>query len=106
MYVLGILKEARNADAEPAYAAEHQAFIGSLIKRNAVLLGGSFADVIDDASAAYLLRCADLDEARRIAAKDPYVVNEVVRPRCVAWELVGINPDAIDDSAVIRSEDV
>jgi uncharacterized protein YciI len=105
VYVLVILKKGRNADAEPLYAAEHQAFISSLIKRNAVLLGGAFADAVDDAFAAYLLRCDDVEEARRVAAEDPLVVNEVVRPLCVAWELVGVNPDAIDRSSVIRPED-
>lgn len=106
MYVLVILKDGRNADAEPLHAAAHETFISSLIKRNVVLLGGAFADAVDDAFAAYLLRCDDVDEARRIAAEDPLAVNDVVRPMCVAWELVGVNPDAIDRSAVIRPQDV
>jgi uncharacterized protein YciI len=106
VYVLVILKDGRNADAEPLHAAAHETFISSLIKRNAILLGGAFADAVDDAFAAYLLRCDDVEEARRIAAEDPFAVNDVVRPLCVAWELVGVNPDAIDRAAVIRPEDV
>ena len=106
MYVLVILKDGRNADAEPLHSAAHETFISSLIKRNAILLGGAFADAVDDAFAAYLLRCDDVEEAQRIAAEDPFAVNDVVRPLCVAWELVGVNPDAIDRSAVIRPQDV
>jgi hypothetical protein len=29
-----------------------------------------------------------------------------VRPECVEWELVGINPEAIDPAAVVRPDDV
>ena len=78
MYVLVILKDGRNAEAKPLHAAAHETFISSLIKRNVVLLGGAFADAVDDAFAAYLLRCDDVDEARRIAAEDPLAVNDVV----------------------------
>ena len=106
MYVLVILKDGAKADAKLLHAAAHEAFISSLIKRNVVLLGGALADAVDGANAAYLLRCDDVHAARRIALEDPFVVNEVVRPMCVAWELVGVNPDAIDRSAVIRPEDV
>jgi uncharacterized protein YciI len=105
-YVLVILRRGGNADDEPAHAAAHERFIDSLIERNLVLLGGGFAELIDDIDGAYLLRCNGLEEARRIVATDPYVVHDVVRPVCVVWELVGINPDAIDEAAVIRPEDI
>jgi uncharacterized protein YciI len=105
-YVLVILRGGENADADQVHAAEHEQFISSLIKRNAVLLGGSFAEAIDDAYAAYVLRCGGVEEARRIAAADPFVLHGVVRPECVEWELVGINPEAIDASAIVRAEDV
>ena len=106
VYVLVILKEGRNADAKPLHAAAHEAFISSLIKRNVVLLGGTFTDAVENAFAGYLLRCDEVDEARRIASEDPFAVNDVVSPMCVAWELVGVNPEAIDRSAVIRPRDV
>jgi hypothetical protein len=67
-----------------------------------VLLGGGFAKAVDDADGAYLLRCDSLEEAREVAAADPYAVHDVFRPECVVWELVGINPDAIDVAAVLR----
>lgn len=105
-YVLAILRRGRNADDERLYAEAHERFIDSLIERNLVLLGGGFAELIGDAHAAYLLTCSGVEEARRIAATDPYVVHDVVRAECVVWELVGINPEAIDAAAVLRPEDV
>ena len=59
-----------------------------------------------DADGAYLLRCGSLEEARELVATDPYVSNDVVRAEPVVWELVGINPDAIDAAVVLRSEDL
>jgi uncharacterized protein YciI len=105
-YVLVILRRGANADNQQAYATAHERFIDSLITRNLVLLGGGFAESIDDAGAAYLLRCSGVEEARQIAAADPYVDHDVVRAECVVWELVGINPAAIDAAAVLRPEDV
>jgi uncharacterized protein YciI len=105
-YVLVILQHGGNADDERLHADAHERFIDSLIERNLVLLGGGFAEVVDDADGAYLLQCASLEEAREVAAADPYAVHDVVRPECVVWELVGINPDAIDVAAVLRPEDV
>jgi hypothetical protein len=43
-----------------------------------------------------VLRCAGVAEACEIVAGDPLVVNGVARARCVAWELVGIDTEAID----------
>jgi hypothetical protein len=53
---------------------------------------------VQDARAAYLLRCEDVEEARAIAGRDPLTVHGVMRPPCVQWELVGVNPAAIDPS--------
>jgi uncharacterized protein YciI len=105
-YVLVILRGGDEADDEHLHAAAHEEFISSLIKRNLVLLGGAFAAPSDDIHAAYLLRCGSIEEARAIAAEDPFVTNDVVRPECVEWELVGVNPDAIDPDAVVRPQDV
>ena len=105
-YVLVLLRAGGNADDESAHADAHEAFISSLIRRNLILLGGALAEPVDDVYAAYLLRCEGAHEAREIAAEDPFVVNDVLRPHCVDWPLVGINPDAIEDSAVVRPEDI
>jgi uncharacterized protein YciI len=105
-YVLVLLRRGANADDEPAHAEAHERFIDSLITRNLVLLGGGFAEDVDDTEGAYLLRCGSLEEAREIAGTDPYAVHNVVRQELVIWELVGINPEAIDAAAVIRPQDV
>jgi uncharacterized protein YciI len=105
-YVLVILRGGANAENDQLHAPAHERFINTLIKQNVVLLGGAFAEAVDDAYAAYVLRCSGVEEARAIAAADPLVIHGVVRPECVLWELVGINPDAIDASAVVRPEDV
>jgi uncharacterized protein YciI len=105
-YVAVFFKEGPNMADERVYAGAHEEFVSSLIRRNVVLLGGAFSHDVDGAWAAYVLRCQNPEEARAIAAEDPFVVNGVMRPVCVQWQLVGINPDAIDDEAVIRSDDV
>jgi uncharacterized protein YciI len=105
-YVLVILRGSGNIEGDQLHAPAHERFIDSLIKRNVVLLGGAFAESVDDAYAAYVVRCRGIDEARRIAAEDPLVLHDVVRPTCVEWELVGVNPDAIDASAIVHPEDV
>jgi uncharacterized protein YciI len=105
-YVLVILRRGGNADDQRLHAHAHERFIDSLIERNLVLLGGGFAEAVDDLEAAYVLRCGGLEEAREIVATDPFVINDVARPEPVVWELVGINPDAIDAAAVLRPEDI
>jgi uncharacterized protein YciI len=101
-YVLVILRAGSRSDDEQLHAAAHERFITSLIERNLVLLGGAFASRFDDVYAAYVLHCDGVAEARALAADDPFVVGDVARPECVEWQLVGINPDAIEDSAVLR----
>jgi uncharacterized protein YciI len=105
-YVVVMLHGGGNTDDERLHADEHERFIDSLISRNLVLLGGGFANPIGDAWAAYVLCCSDIDEARRITEKDPFVAHGVLRPELTEWRLVGINPEAIDAAAVVRPRDV
>lgn len=104
--MLVILRGGANAHDDDVHAAAHNDFISSLISRNLVLMGGAFADAVGDAYAAYVLRCSGVDEARTIAGDDPFVLHDVVRPECVEWELVGVNPEAIDPATILRPEDV
>ena len=101
MYVLVVLRAGEALGDENVYAAEHERFVDSLIDRNVVLLGGGFAEPVADAGAAYVLRCADVDEARRIAGRDPFVVHGVMRADVTEWRLVGINTEAIDAAVVV-----
>jgi uncharacterized protein YciI len=81
----------------------HEEFVDSLIARNLVLLGGELE--LGTAFAAYVLR-ASLADAESIVAEDPLVVAGVAQPRFVPWELVGVNPDAIDEVLIVRPGDI
>jgi uncharacterized protein YciI len=102
-YVLVILRRGSRFAEAPLHAPAHERFISNLIKRNVILLGGELEEPVGEA--AYVLR-RTLEEARAIADADPFVEHDVMRPACVEWRLVGINPDAIDDAAVIRPADI
>jgi uncharacterized protein YciI len=102
VYVLVMLRRGPNAAGDQLHTAAHEEFISSLIRENRVLLGGSFATAVDDADAAYVLACSDVEEARRIAAEDPLAEHGVVSPDCVEWQLVGVDSDAIDPADLIR----
>jgi uncharacterized protein YciI len=99
--VLVLLRNGENAGEEALHAEAHERFIDGLIERHAVLLGGSFAPAAGDVRAAYVLHCGGVEEARAIAAEDPLVAHRVVRAECVEWELVGIDPAAIDPDHVV-----
>jgi len=103
VYVLVLLIAAPTTDEDP----DHEPFVDSLIRRNAVLLGGPFAgEPLPDVSAAYVLRCADLAEAAALVATDPLVTAGAAIPAIAQWDLVGINPSAIDPDIEIRPGDV
>jgi uncharacterized protein YciI len=99
-YFLVVLKAGPAADEEPRYADAHVAFIDSLIERRLVFLGGDFSEPADGISAAYLLRCGSIDEAKAIAAEDPYAIHDVCETETVEWQLVGIDPELIDSNLV------
>jgi len=100
-YFLVLLKAGPQFDEQPHQADAHVEFIDSLIERHLVLLGGGFSDPIDGIDAAYLLRCDSLEEAKAIAADDPYAIHGVHDPDTVEWHLVGIDPELIDSNLVL-----
>jgi len=106
VYVLVVLKAGEQLEDEPLHAAEHERFIDSLIERNLILLGGGFARPIAGSVAAYLLRCESVEAAHTLVESDPYIAHRVLWPELTEWELVGINPEAIDPSFLVRPEDV
>jgi uncharacterized protein YciI len=95
-YVLVTLHPTRDAAQRHSHQAAHERFIDSLIERHLVLLGGDFAAPVGGADAAYLLRCADLDEAWALSREDPLVREGLFEAEAVEWRLVGIEPEAID----------
>jgi uncharacterized protein YciI len=85
---------ARSAEGEPN--AEHEDFIDGLIAQHRVVLGGDWKPPLAGFEAAYLLSCSSLDEAREIAESDPFVCGGTMRFEVVEWELVAVDPDAVD----------
>jgi uncharacterized protein YciI len=95
MYALVLFRRGRTPETDEITRA-HEAFITGLIRRQRILLGGPLATAAGPFSAAYLLRCDSLEEASEIANADPYFREGVYRPEIVRWDLVGVDPEAID----------
>jgi len=85
-------------------AREHEAFIDDLIRGNQILLGGPWDCAAGPFRAAYLLRCASLEEARATTSADPIFRDRVYEAEIVEWQLVGINPEAIDRDLVLTPQ--
>jgi uncharacterized protein YciI len=101
VYVLVLMNEIAGAETSPLPEDAHEEFIDSLIARHLVLLGGSFAGRVGSATAAYVLRCDSVKAAREIAAADPVAAAGAATLEFVEWNLVGIDPEAIDPSLVV-----
>jgi hypothetical protein len=80
---------------------DHDRFIGDLDQANKVVLGGGLKPAGAPYYGAYVLSCDSLEEARHVAAADPLVRAGAIRCDVVEWELVGVNPDAVDRSSLL-----
>jgi uncharacterized protein YciI len=101
MHALILLSPGGRSPADGELQAEHERFIDGLDHANKVVLGGGLTPTAGGFEGAYLVSCASLDEARAIAATDPLVRAGAFRSDVVEWELVGVNPDAVDRSALL-----
>ena len=95
-YFLALLMPGSNHAAGPDHFAEHVQFIETMTAADVVLLGGEFAQLVEGAEAASLLRTVTKEDAEAWAAKDPLIREKVYRPRIVPWSLVGISLGAAD----------
>ena len=95
-YFLVTLRPTGEVERLDSHQAAHERFIDSLIERHLVLLGGDFAEPVEGVDAAYLLHCPSAREARALAGEDPLVREGVFAAEAVEWQLVGIDPEAID----------
>jgi uncharacterized protein YciI len=95
-YFLVLLEPLGDAAAADEHFADHVTFVDQMIAENVVLLGGAFDGRLDGAMAAYLLRTPSRAIAEEWAARDPLMARGACRARVVRWDLVGINPHAID----------
>jgi uncharacterized protein YciI len=87
------------SDAE--LQVEHERFIDELDQTNKVVLGGEWKPAAGGFEAAYLLNCESVEEAQAIASSDPLVRAGAIRCEVVEWELVGMNPDAVDRGSLL-----
>ena len=102
MYALVLLKPRPATRATARLDDEHEAFITDLTRSNRILLGGEWTSHQGSVAAAYLLRVASLDEAAAVAEDDPLVRARAYEADIVQWDLVGINPEAIEADLVLR----
>lgn len=76
---------------------DHRSYVTELIRTNNILLGGEFdGRICEAAHGAYVLYCASIDEARALAHNDPYIAAGAYRADIAQWNLVSINPDAVE----------
>jgi uncharacterized protein YciI len=79
----------------------HEQYIDELDQRKKVVLGGQWIPPAGPFAAAYVLSCESLREAREIAQTDPLVQANAIECQVVEWQLVGVNPDAVDRGALL-----
>jgi uncharacterized protein YciI len=101
MHALVLMTPGGTTPADDELQARHVRFIDDLDQANKVVLGGAWKPPTDRFEGAYLLSCESLEEAREIAGSDPLVRSDAIRYEVVEWELVGVNPDAVDREALL-----
>jgi uncharacterized protein len=95
-YFLVLLRPGPRHGELARFANEHVGHIDAMAARGVVLLGGDFAGGIGDIDGGYLLHTRTRAEAAVWADRDAYVREGVYTYEIVPWELVGIEPTAID----------
>ena len=101
MHALVLLAPSGHTPTDHELQAEHERFIDGLDRADQVVTGGSLRPPSERLEGAYLLRCASLREARKIAESDPLVRADAVRFEVLECVLVAFNPDAIDRGALL-----
>jgi uncharacterized protein YciI len=101
MHVLVLLDPSDSTAANSELEARHERFIDDLDQANKVVLGGAWKPPVDGFEGAYLLSCESLQEARDIADSDPLVSANAFGCNVVEWELVGVNPKAVDRNSLL-----
>ena len=101
MHALVLLAPSGTRSAEGELDDDHERFIDGLIAQHRVVLGGDWKPPVAGFEAGYLLSCGSLDEARDIAESDPLVRGRSMRFEVVEWELVGVDPDAVDRDSLL-----
>jgi hypothetical protein len=100
MHALVLMAPGRTTPPDAELEAEHERFIDRLAEADKVVLGGGLRPAAAGFEGAYVVSCESLEEAHEVSASDPLVRAEAIRCQVVEWELVGVNPDAVDRSAL------
>jgi uncharacterized protein YciI len=100
MHALVLLSVTGTTPRSDELQHDHERFIDRLDADNKVVLGGHWQPPTAGIDSAYLLNCQSLQEAHQLAAADPLVRGDAVRCHVIEWELVGVNPDAVDRSSL------
>jgi hypothetical protein len=101
MHALVLMAPSATTPANSELHGKHERFIDDLDRANKVVLGGEWKPPKDRFYGAYVVSCESLQEAREIADSDPLVRANAIRCEVVEWELVGVNPDAVDREALV-----
>ena len=101
-YFIALLAPRDTGEPSEALRAEHERFVEEMIASRVVLLGGDFAEAIEGASAAYVLRARSATEAQSWVARDPLVRSGAFTARLVGWRLVAIDPGAAEAEDLVR----
>ncbi|MBM7786288.1 YciI family protein [Tenggerimyces flavus] len=79
----------------------HEEFIGALERDHRVILGGELKPPLAGHLGAYVVRCRDLEEAQRLAEQDPLAKSGAITVQAYEWQLVGVDPEAVDKDALL-----
>lgn len=101
MHALVLMAPGPAPDRAGELEQAHERFIDELDEASRVVLGGSWKPPAGGFDAAYLVRCESLEEAREIALSDPLARAGAITCEVVEWELVGVNPDAVDQGSLL-----
>jgi uncharacterized protein YciI len=101
MHALILMSPSGQTPTDAELQMEHERFIDALDEANKVVLGGTWEPAAAGYEAAYLVSCESPEEAHAIAASDPLVRADAIHFDVVKWQLVGMNPDAVDRSSLL-----
>ncbi len=98
-YFLVLLHPVAGAEEEPP---EHEPFIDWLDSLSLVVLGAELDAPALGAEVAYVLSCGSLADAQELVVSDPLVSSGYMRADVVEWQVVGLNPAAVEPGLLSR----
>ena len=103
-YYLVLLTRTENAKPDEV-SNPHEPFVDTMIQEKVVVLGGDFVGDVGGAEGGYLLNTDTRAETEAWVGKDPLVSSGAYTARIVEWDLVAVDPAAVEPSDIIKRED-